>query len=125
MTKKAVSYAEKKNLGYNKRRNWKHKRERECIACKEGYFLVSGKRKVRGFSGTKYCRKCSAKNCKVCAKKGCNVCENGYKLNLGRCVSCKKKEVFDMWARRCFKRKKNRYMDIHYNYKEQFIMISD
>jgi len=69
--------------------------------------------------------RCSVKDCKVCAKRGCNECKPGFVNKLGRCVKCKKKDVWDAWSRRCFRRRKNRYMDIHYNRAERYIQVSD
>lgn len=122
---KMILRTEKDNIKYNSWRNKFRRSERECVACKDGYYLSTEKKKPAYFADKRVCKKCTRKYCKVCAKKGCHVCKAGYYLRLGSCIKCGKKYVWDAWSRRCFKRKKNRYMDVHYNSKESYIMISD
>jgi len=120
-----VNRVNKKNIKINTFRNKKNRSERECVACKKGYYLANATKKVNFFVNRKYCKKCTRQNCSVCGPKGCKVCKPGYWIRLGSCIKCKKKYVWDMWSRRCFRRKKNRYMDIHYNNKDQTILIAD
>jgi hypothetical protein len=122
---KMIRRAEKYNFRYNQKRSKHERSQRECIACRKGYVLATGKAKAAYWATKKYCKRCTVKNCQTCAVKGCKVCKPGFEESLGSCRRCRKKEVYDMWSRRCYKRKKNRYMDIHYNRKDQYIQISD
>jgi len=122
---KMILRTEKENIVYRAWRNKFRRAERECVACKKGYYLTQEKKKPAYFADKRVCKKCTRKACRVCAKKGCHICKEGFYLRLGSCIKCAKKHVWDKWSRRCFKRKKNRYMDIHYNSKDLYIMISD
>lgn len=123
--KKMVERVEKENIGINRWRSKQQRSERECVTCAKGYYMATAKKKIPYFINRKYCKKCTRRNCQICGPRGCKTCKPGYWIRLGQCIKCKDKYVWDMWSRRCFRRKKNRYMDIHYNNKEQTITVAD
>ncbi len=65
----------------------------KVLACAKGFYLEKDS-----------CKKCAAKNCLECSgakEDTCTMCSENYTLKNGKCVQCKRKQVFDPEMRTC------------------------
>lgn len=84
----------------------------KILACAKGFYLDK-----------KSCKQCATKNCLECSgakEDTCTMCSENYTLKNGKCVPCKKKQIFDPEMRTC------NYYDEHYPFvvKETHVLDS-